>query len=401
MNYTTCRQEISRLISPTKPERIQLDKSFGRVVADDIVAIVPQPEFRQSLRDGYVLTSFELGSATELIFSVKGMIQAGSTAVHNIETGTVCRIMTGGMVPKNGVRIIPQEDCVSDGSTLQISANILCSNNTFIQEQGCNIAAGDIMVSRGTVLATEQIGLLASVGCMELGLYQRPKVAFLCSGSELVDSPKELHPGLKISSNHHLLYTLIKQHGADPVYLGTIEDSADAMTKVFNQIQDGEYDMVISTGGMGPGKYDLIEQTFIASGGKVLYNRLNLRPGKASLCGTIDKTLFFGLPGPPTAVNALMNAIVGPALMQMQGVQQLYPRVIQAYLEQPLSIKRSGVMQLRGGVISFNKGCCMVRESAGLEPSTCYLVLDAQKSGYDRGELIDVHLKSGPFNAPY
>ncbi len=397
MNYTTCRQAIARLLSCTEREYIPLDTALGRVSTANLGALIPQPEFRQSLRDGYLVGSYDEHNVTELHLPVEGMIQAGNTTKHAIASGEVYRIMTGGMVPENGVRVIPQEDCHYDKNTISISASVLNSKNTFIQEQGSQIGVGEVVVNSGIVLGSEHTSILAAVGCMELEVYRRPRVGFLCTGSELVDSPKELHPGLKISSNRHLLHGLILHHGADPIYLGTVNDSHEAMTEVFERIQAGHYDMVISTGGMGPGKFDLIEQTFIDAGGEVLYNSLDLRPGKASLCGVLGRTLFFGLPGPPTAVRALMNAIVGPSLMQMQGVQAMYPKMILAHLEHQIIIKRSGVMQLRGGVISFANGQCMVRESDRLEPSSCYVVLDAKKAGYAAGELIEVHLKESPF----
>lgn len=397
MDYMTCLQAIAQLTSYTELECVTLDTALSRVSAVNLPALVPQPEFRQSLRDGFVLAGHEDKGDSEAVFPVAGMIQAGSKVKHSIIFGQACRIMTGGMVPDGGVRVIPQEDCCKENDFIRIPGNVLNRKKTFIQEQGSEIGIGEVVVSAGTVLCPEHISLLAAVGCEEIEVYRRPRAGFLCTGSELVDSPRELHPGLKVSSNRHLLDGLIRHHGAEPAYLGTVNDSPGAMAEVFDRLQAGKYDMVISTGGMGPGKYDLIEQTFIDAGGEVLYNSLDLRPGKASLCGILGKTMFFGLPGPPSAVRALLNCIVGPALMQMQGVKSAYPVTIQAHLEHSIVLKQSGVIQLRGGTISFKEGRCMVRANGRLEPSSCYLVIAADKTEYVSGELIDVHLTGNPF----
>lgn len=397
MDYTTCRLAVAQVTPYTGLERVTLDTALYRVAATNLTADVPQPEFRQSLRDGFVLARYEGYRDTEAVFPMTGMIPAGSREPQALSAGRACRIMTGGMIPAGGVRVIPQEDCIEHDGVIRITAKVLNRKNTFIQEQGSETGVGDVVVTAGNVLLPEYISLLAAVGCEELEVYRRPRIGFLCTGSELVDSPGELHPGLKVSSNRHLLDGLIRQLGAEPAYLGTVGDTPDALAAVFDRLKSGKYDVVISTGGMGPGKYDLIEQTFIETGGEVIYNSLDLRPGKASLGGLLGRTLFFGLPGPPTAVRALMNAIVGPALMRMQGVTGTYPEATRAHLQHPITIKRPGVMQLRGGIVSIQNGNCMVRAADRLEPPSCYLVIGAEKAEYEAGELIDVQLTANPF----
>lgn len=399
MEYATAHKAITRAATATECEYVTLDTALSRVTATDLTAKIPQPEFRQSLRDGFVLARHEDDDgSTETVFPVAGMIQAGISKPRNIASGQACRIMTGGLVPEDGVRIIAQEDCSEEEGFLHVPAGPLHRSNSFIQEQGSEIGIGEVVVGAGTVLLPEHISLLAAVGCEEIEVYRRPRAGFLCTGSELVDSPRDLYPGLKVSSNRHLLEGLIRRHGAEPAYLGTVRDSSRALAVVFERLQAGKYDLVISTGGMGPGKYDLIEQTFIEAGGTLIYNNLDLRPGKASLCGILGKTLFFGLPGPPMAVRALLNAIVGPALMRMQGIIGTFPPVIRAHLQHPLRMKRSGVMQLRGGIIAVEDGRCLVREAGRLEPSSCYLLIAADKADYEAGELIDVHLTANPFS---
>lgn len=397
MNLQSCQQVIASNITTLGSEHVSLEAALSRVTASTHHAIVPQPEFRQSLRDGYVVGKTDELDGETVFLPVSGMIHAGKIAPPSLPPMTASRIMTGGMVPEGGIRIIPQEDCRETADGVEIPLSVIRRRNTFIQEQGCEVARGAEVVKAGTVLLPDHISTLAAVGCEEIEVYNRPRVGYLCTGSELVDTPQELHPGLKVSSNRYLLDGLIRQFGAEPAYLGTVRDSADKLAAVIDKLSYARYDLVISTGGMGPGKYDLIEQAFLTTGGDVLYNGLDLRPGKATLCGTLGRTLFFGLPGPPTAVRALMNSIVGPALLQMQGVNKQYPITLQAQMAHDLPVKRPGVMQLRGGLLSFANGRCEVSAASKLEPPSCYIVVPADRGSYEQGEPVDIHLTSVPF----
>lgn len=397
INYSSCKQRIAQEISATPEEYVPLEAALARIPTNDISARFPQPEYRQSLRDGFVLGPHDTRSPQLLEFKITGVIPAGSLEKLVLGEGEACRIMTGGMVPATGVRVIAQEDCNAENSVLQVPQQALRNPNSYIQEQGADIAEGQTVVEAGTVINPEHLGLLASVGCQELGVSSKPRVGFFCSGSELVESSSSLQLGQKVSSNRNLLEGLLIHYGAMPVYLGTIGDTEDALEALFQQLRDESFEMVISTGGMGPGKYDLIESTFRASGGKVFYSKLDLRPGKDSLFGRLNTTLFFGLPGPPTAVHILMNAIVGPALLTMQGVKGNFPQTMEAHLQQSLSIKQPGVMQLRGGVHYFDGGRCLARQAKRLEPSTCLLMIPADRTGYESDELITIQLISPQF----
>jgi len=399
MDYPVCMRTISRLTMVLERQAIALTTALGRVTATDLTAQLPQPAFRQSLRDGYLVAPGIGKAGSDQVFPVTGLIQAGDVSETVILQGQALRIMTGAMVPKGGIRVIPQEECIKENGMVRIPAKALGSLQTHIEEQGSELAAGDLVVAAGTTLQPEHIGLLATTGVNEIEVYRRPRVGFFCTGSELVEIGNTPLPGQKISSNQHLLAGLISRFGGDPVFLGTIHDTHAALARTFAGLRETACDLVISTGGMGPGKYDLIEQAFHEAGGEVIYNHLDLTPGKSSLCGLLGGKLFFGLPGPPTAVHALMNAIVGPALLQMQGVGASYPRTINACLSQPITIRRPGIMQLRGGILSYSDGRCLVKMAGKHEPPSCYLVIPADRTSYEQDELIEVQLTATPFGA--
>lgn len=398
-DHPACLKIVSRQVLPTATEAIDLEGALARVTAADLTARLPQPPFRQSLRDGYVVAPETGEAGVEYLYPICGTVRAGDMEETVISPGQALRIMTGAMVPMGGVRVIPQEACIEDRYMVRIPAAAMKGASTHIEEQGCELAAGEVVVAAGTLLQPEHIGLLATTGWQHIDVYRRPRVGFFCSGSELVETGTEPLPGQKISSNHHLLNGLIRRYGGEPCYQGMVTDSRSALAETFAGLPAASFNLVISTGGMGPGKYDLIEQAFQKAGGEVIYNHLDLTPGKNSLFGRLGDTLFFGLPGPPTAVHALLTAVVGPVLMQMQGIRCPYPETIGAYLSQPVTIRRPGIMQLRGGILSHENGRCLVRIAGKFEPPSCYLVFDADRKTYEQGELIKVLLTATPFGA--
>jgi len=150
--------------------------------------------------------------------------------------------------------------------------------------------------------------------------------------------------------------------------------------------------VVISTGGLGPGKYDLVKDAFSKAGGRVVMTTMGMRPGKSLLFGVLGKTLYFGLPGPPAAVQTLLHVLIAPILLALQGVKEQLPQKSQAYLRHDIELKRDDVLRLKDGILSFERGICAVRLAERFELSNCYILLQSGQPGYLEGQLIDVYL---------
>ncbi len=136
----------------------------------------------------------------------------------------------------------------------------------------------------------------------------------------------------------------------------------------------------------------MVEKVFVEAGGEVFFNSIEMRPGKAVLFGIVGRTLFFGLPGPPYAVRTLLNELVGPALLAMQGVEGSWPKEVQAHLLHEVNIKRNDVLRLKDGVLTFSEGRCLVRFAERLEIPDCFILLPPGRAHYDEGALVEVHL---------
>ena len=379
-------------IKQSSGEALDLRDGLLRTVSSDVAAITPQPSYDESTRDGYVIPLSLDDDSGSRRFRIVGEIAAGQVYADRLLPGNACRIMTGGCVPKGGGRVVPYETCVEQNGELLVAEHLLQSAEIYIRKTGSEIALGDILVKRGVKLQPMHIALLSSSGVRSVVVSPQPAVGFLCTGSELKSFASGLEEGQKFSSNSFLLQGLSILSGACPEDLGIIEDNASDLLDLFVEVKERELDLLVSTGGMGPGKYDLVRDAFVEAGGQVILTALDMQPGKSVLFGTLGKTLFFGLPGPPDAAQTLFNILVGPALLAMQGSDDPWPQKVQAQLQHQIKVKRHEVLRLKDGVLCLDGGRCSVRFAEKTEISNCYIILQSGQQFYSEGDLVDIYL---------
>ncbi len=383
---------ILNSIKQLSGERVELSDGLHRTVFSDVRAIIPKPSFDESMRDGYVISPSDKYEKGVGRYKIVGEIPAGKAYGNELLPGTACRIMTGGCVPEGGGIVVPYENCVEHNGEVVVENHLLQSAELCIQKTGSEITQGDIVVQSGVKLQPMHLALSASSGVRSVVVSTRPAVGFLCTGSELKSLSCGLEKGQKISSNAFLLTGLSTLSGACPEDLGTIGDSKYDLLDSFVKAEARGLDLLISTGGMGPGKYDLVRDTFVEAGGQEIFTALDMRPGKSVLFGILGKTLFFGLPGPPQAVQTLFNVLVGPTLLAMQGRDERWPQKVQAYMQHQVKAKRNDVLRLKDGVLTPEGGRYTVRLAGRFESSNCYILLQPGKAYYPEGEPVDVLL---------
>ncbi len=392
------RRKILQRTSSTDSEILQLADVLGRIPVNTILALLSQPGYDQSSYDGYVISKkLPHGKSGFLEYSLAGEIAAGDTKDNRVTHEKAYRIMTGGAIPKGGWKVIPQELCRVDGNVIQIAKSQVMSGESNIRKKGNEQRPGGIVAPAGMMLKPQQLGRLADAGYKSLTVHRHPRISFFCTGSELVDSQGRQEKGKKLSSNRYLLNGLIRSLGGIAKDRGTVSDS---ITKMCDHLRDitisSASDIIISTGGMGPGKYDLLKETFHRMDGEVIFTSLKLRPGKSVLFGMLGKSLYFGLPGPPTAVRALFHVLVRPAILKAQGLKKLNQNMVRAFLEEDLVVKKTGIPKLQEGIVSLAKGMCTVRPAKKNENSNCYLLYPGRRKAFSKGELMTVHLLRSP-----
>jgi molybdopterin molybdotransferase len=395
-SFSQAQAAILTKIVRQAEEIIGLEAAYQRITSRDVVTMVPQPSYDESTRDGFVLACTagpEDKSACQ--FSVAGEIPAGKPYDTPLEAGTACKIMTGGCIPEGGIRVVPYEDCVEQDGRVKVPNHLLQASNTFIRRAGSEIGQGDLLVPAGAMLQAGHLAFLSSCGIPSVAVSTRPSVGWVCTGSELIASAGTLASGRKFSSNAFLIKGLLASVGARPVDMGIVKDTDRELAELFARVGAEPPDVMLTTGGMGPGKYDLVEKAFVEAGGKIVFNALSMRPGKSVLFGILGRTLFFGLPGPPNAVRALLNALVGPALLAMQGATGSWPQKVQAHLLHPIDITRNDLLRVKEGVLAMGRGSLSVRYAERLEIPNCYILLPPGQAQYGAGEVVDVHLALG------
>ncbi len=376
-------------------EQIGLAESLNRFPADSLLSLEPLPGYDQSLRDGYAIGTSELNDrgTLEHSFQVIDEIAAGDTRQLNLRQGEAIRIMTGGLVPAQCVAVIPQEFCEVVGDRLEVASSFLWQKKLFIHVKGSELAKGRVVVAKGAAIRPEQQILLAGVGYDTVQVVRKPRVSFFCTGSELVTGSEVKPAGKKFSANNHLLYGLINCVGAELLEQKTVKDDPEDVANILAEMSQSKCDIIISTGGMGPGKFDLIEEAFARVGGKVVYRSLLLRPGKSTLFGILGNTLFFGMPGPPPAVHLLFNELILPAIFALQGAKRCRPQELKAYLTEDLHLSKRGLARLKNGSVQVVDGKCLVRPINRIEPSNCHIYCSATRRHLRKGEKVTVHLQ--------
>lgn len=390
------QQLIAKQLHRMAAEDVDLGAASGRVAFADITAEAPVPAFAESTRDGYVLPPGSPGDGAGG-FSIVDEIAAGRIKpVDRLAPGAACRIMTGGVVPEGSERVVPYEQCVERDGRVRVPERLLQARTTFIRQAGSDIAQGERLVGGGVRLQGEHLEPLSSCGLRAVSVAARPAVGYFCTGSELKIITAGLEKGQKVSSNSFLLAGVLPSYGAILTDFGIVGDTSEEIAAVFARAGEWQGDAIVSTGGMGPGKYDLVKRAFLAAGGAVFFTGLAMRPGKSILFGRLGRTLFFGLPGPPHAVRTLLHVLVGPALLAMQGAKQSGPKKTGAYLLHPLEVKYADVLQLKDGMLILSGGRCGVRLADRLEIPNCHILLRPGCSGYSEGALVEVYLVGDP-----
>ncbi len=403
-NFSINGRVISIDINVLPAETMEVAEVVSRIAAEDIMAVSDCPPHSESLRDGYVLAPFNEPSpfaeraanavkgAGDYYYSVVGEIAAGTRNVGFLRPGSACRIFTGGLIPEGGARVVPQEECAEVAGRVRVAAAAIASERLFINMAGSELVCGATIVSKGTRLEIDHLTYLAAAGVYHVQVSARPQVACFCTGSELVAVGGPIAAGQKLSLNSMLLQNLIPHYGGVLAEQGIIVDNHQAITEIFGTLTDGHCDLVVSTGGMGPGKYDLVKNAFCGVGGTIILESLPMHPGRSILLGILGDTVFIALPGPPNAVRTLVNELVGPLILMLQGAKCFRPKVLQARLLHDYRIRKSDLLQVKGGVLTIEQGNCRVRLAERLDPVSCFILFAAGRKEFMQGDVVEVHL---------
>ena len=297
-------------------ERIELARSVGRVLAEDLIAESPLPAFPSSAVDGYAVRAADAGKTLRVV----GESAAGRPFDSSLPAGTAARILTGGVVPDGADCIVMVEDVHVSGDTVTVPASLRAGGN--FHRIGDDLREGDRILSAGAQLGAAELGIAAATGRAELPVRRRPRVALMSTGDELVEVGRTPGRGQIPDSNRWALLAALREAGADVDVLGIAPDEAEPLRRLVVDALK-EADALVTSGGVSVGTHDLVKP-LLESLGTVHVGRVKLKPGKPFTFATLaDHRVAFGLPGFPVSSLVTFEVFVRPALRKMQGFSHL------------------------------------------------------------------------------
>lgn len=331
--------QILNVIQPLGLEKVSLLDTLGRVIGEDILAPRPIPPKNNSAMDGYALCWEDTrGTSREkpVILEVIEDIPAGSIPCKTVGKGQAVRIMTGAPVPEGADAVMRMEDTEKDGKQVRIFVEAVKGQD--IRLAGEDVRKGEKVINRGDILRPAEIGMLAALGRSFISVYQKPLVAILATGDELVDVDENPSPWQIISSNSYALAAQVLDCGATPLQIGIAKDTREDLTAKFKEALRA--DLIISSGGVSVGDYDLVKEIMKEVGNRMQFWQVAMRPGKPLAFGAMNSVPLFGLPGNPVSSMVSFEQFVRPSILKMMGYRNLFRRTLRAELMESIEKKK-------------------------------------------------------------
>ncbi len=316
----------------------------GQVLAEEIIATYDIPPVNNSGMDGYATRSeFIVGASKDnpILLKVIGEQPAGSFISVNVASNTCVKIMTGAAVPDGYDVVIPFEQTDHENRKRiklnegEIGVHAVLKEGANIRYRGEDIKNNEIVFRRGTLLRSAEIGILASMGISKPKVIRRPIIGIIATGSELVELNQKLPPGKIYNSNSYSIAAFIKQLGGIPQILGIAQDNK---THIAETVRRGlDYDMLITSGGVSVGDYDLVKEV-LAAEGTISFWTVRIKPGKPLAFGMLRANNgkfipHLGLPGNPASCLVTLEIFGKPAIYKMMGRIDVNCKIIKAVFE--------------------------------------------------------------------
>ncbi|WP_347307084.1 molybdopterin molybdotransferase MoeA [Thiobacter aerophilum] len=341
-------EALDRLLAAARPltevETVATEAALGRTLAQSQVSPIAVPPLDNSAMDGYAVRVSDLNTQGDTRLPVSQRILAGSVGVP-LAPKTAARIFTGAPIPPGADAVVMQEDttAVEDGVTVHKAV----TPGAHIRRAGEDIAPGATVLSAGTRLFPQHLGLAASVGLAQLPVVRRLRVATFFTGDELVAPGMPLEPGRIYNSNRYTINGLATALGFEVVDLGTVRDDLAATMAVLARAAQCA-DVVITSGGVSVGEADFVKAA-VERQGRLDMWRIAVKPGKPLAFGEVAGKPFIGLPGNPVSVFVTFCLFARPFLLRMQGVQQVMPAAfwVEAAFDWPRPDRRREFLRAR------------------------------------------------------
>ncbi|WP_024440104.1 gephyrin-like molybdotransferase Glp [Mycobacterium sp. UM_WGJ] len=353
------QRAVTDLIQARPPVTVALADAEGLVLAADVIAPIPLPVFDNSGMDGYAVLADDIATATPetpVRLPVTEDIPAGRTDIPTITPGTAHRIMTGAPIPYGADGVIPVE--ATDGGTDVVQINAATAKGRHIRRAGGDVAEGATVLWAGQLVSAPAAGLASALGLAELTVRPRQRVLVISTGSELIEPGTPLEPGQIYESNGVMLAAAVRDAGAEVVAAVTVADDTAAFTEVLDRygVRDGAVDLVITSGGVSAGAYEVVKDVFGRDGDQgVHFVKVAMQPGMPQGIGRVGAAAIITLPGNPVSAQVSFEVFVRPALRRAMDLPKPDRPRRTAVLSEKL-VSPAGKRQFRRGLLDYETG---------------------------------------------
>lgn len=397
-------QRILSRIEPMQPFEHPLMDTIGLPVGEDVLAPVSLPVFDNSGMDGYAVAFRDVADASAerpVHLPVVGEIAAGQTTIFELTPGTAVRIMTGAPVPEGCTAVVPFE--WAEETEREVVVHRGPTEGQHIRYAGEEVRQGDLLMRRGEVIGTRQVGLLAALGLGRVSTSPRPRVVVMSTGSELVEPGRPLGRDSIYDANSYLLAAAVRAHGGHAYRVVASSDDPVAFSESLGD-QLVRADLVVTSGGVSKGTHDVVKEV-LSELGTVEFLEVAMQPGKPQGFGVVgeDATPIFALPGNPVSAYVSFEMFVVPALHKLTGRDPAGRALISATVQAPLrsmpgrqQLVRARAELSADGVRVTPAGGAGSHLIAGLAQADALIVLAEGVTHVDRGAQVPVLLLDRP-----
>ncbi len=376
-------------------EYVSIEEAVGRVLAEDVHALIDQPPFPRSPLDGYALSAGDTEGAskeTPVSLQVIDEVFAGGFSERRIVPGTAIRIMTGAPIPDGADCILKQEDTDYGMDTVKIYTSLKPWQNYCFA--GDDYKKGMTVIRAGARIGAAEIGVLVGMGSTSVKVFRRPRVLIMSTGSELREPGEPLGPGQIYDSNLHMIIAQMRIWDMDISAYSIVHDEPDDAA-AFIREHAGQSDLIVTTGGVSVGKKDIMHDVMKILDAHQLFWKVCLKPGSPTIFGLYEGKPLIALSGNPYGAAANLHLLVRPVLAEMAGRPDLMPRKVRAVYDSGFLKSSKVTRYVRGvydnghvkttgsnesGVLSTMVGC------------NCMVIIPAGSTGVEPGEEMDVLL---------
>lgn len=380
------------------PREVRLENAAGLCLAESIKSDLNMPPFNRSAMDGYAVIAKDIKPPVDL--DVIENIRAGYNPKKKVGRGQAAKIMTGSVVPKGADTVIKVEETKSLDNDRKVRILKETKKGANIARKGEDVRFGKTVLSKGTRIRAQEVGILAAVGANYVKVHSTPGIGIISTGDELVDITRKPKPWQIRNSNSHSLAAQARQIVTDVDILGKVNDNKSEIRKL---IQKGlKKDILILSGGVSMGEYDLVGGVLLDLGVKIFFEKVALRPGKPTVFGMKGDKLIFALPGNPVSTFVTFELFVKPCIKKMMGFTSYGHPILQAELEKDIKIKKKR-REYRPALLRQEDSRWKVSlvdwhgsgDLFSITKANCLLIIRESVEKLNAGDMVEVMLTDG------